>query len=80
MKFIHRPDSTTIVIEDLFHLCKDDNEFKNSMLNSDKVIEYNRIIDPNSFEPIIFYLVFNKNGTILKYAAKALSLGLDEQV
>lgn len=67
MRKIVRPDSTSYVIESIFHYCKSKTETEN-VLNGktvDDIVVYSRYVDTESFQPNVVYLI--KDNTVPMY-------------
>ena len=64
MKIVERPQSTTVVLDAKFHLCRSTQEVANSLAGVDKdnIIVWGKIFDPVSFQPQLAVIV--KHGDV----------------
>lgn len=74
MRVIERPDSTTVVVETLFHLIRHETEAKNALsgVKEEDIIQFMRAIDPATFQPILYFIIKKEGKPIsewLKYCA-----------
>lgn len=59
MKVIERPETTTLVVEELYHLVKDAKEMKNIMagVDANDIFKIRISMNPQTFQPMLFFAI-----------------------
>jgi hypothetical protein len=72
MRKLERPDSITHILEVDFHEIKSNEEMQNIFKDVDKsdVLLWARIIDPVTFQPLLYFVIRNKNDSSLLMSLK----------
>ena len=62
-KVIVRPETTTHVLDFMFHMIKDEEEMKNvaDIIGDKKVFHVSRGVDPDTFQPILYFAIPEDN-------------------
>lgn len=80
MKVIERPESTTVILEFLFHVIKDEKEIKNVMEGhtEDDLFIVSRVVDEISFQPKMYFALKEKNKSFNEWKKYVATMKLVE--
>ena len=81
-RIIERPNTTTYVIDFMFHYIKDATEMKNvaSLIGDKEIFQVMRTVDPNTYQPLLFFAILEKDKPFsdwMKYVIKMELYNID---